>query len=354
MMWALLVLGCGGKAGDSDPAGAGGTGGGATVTPGGGEVPEGVECGPEKVDAWVLGTRLREPLESMAAAGIGGVVYVVGGWTEQGPTDVATRGDFDAEGKLAWGPTTVYPTALERPGSIAVAGRMYVVGGDDGMDNLDAVWSSAPDAAGDLAPWREETPLPEPTSTPSLAATTDRIYVVGGYAGGGLGDVTRNVWSAPIGADGALGAWREETPLKKATWGAAVGVSGNGSLVAAGGFQGEDATDAAMAAPIGADGAVGDWANDGLLTDPQAPTALQFGVHLVTVGGVYFNGAASDKGIAADLTDGWPTSLLSLASLPTGRYGHGLVFAGTSLVSVGGLSSPAQMSDDVRVAEFCR
>lgn len=353
-MWRF-ALACGGPD-ETDGGGSGGAGGvaGTTQTPGGGALPDGVVCGPEKVDGWEFGTKLREPVESMGAAGIDGVVYLVGGWTETGPTDVGQRGDFDEEGKIGWGPTTALPAARERLASITVAGRFYVFGGDDGVDNHDTVWSTVPDATGELGAWRDETSLPVATSTAVAAATSDRVYLVGGYAGGGLGEVTRNVWSAPINADGALGAWRAETPLPEATWGAAVGVAGNGTVVAAGGFRGEDATEQVLAAKLQADGVLGEWVDDGLLTDPQAPTGFQFGASLITIGGVYFNGQGSDKGIGADLTDGWPRALLSIASLPTPRYAHAIVFAGTSLVVAGGLSQPDKLSDDVRIAEFCR
>jgi len=53
--------------------------------------------------------------------------------------------------------------------------------------------------------WRTETPLPEPLRFPAAAVVRGRLYVAGGLPG-----PTNKVWSAPIGEDGVLGAWREE------------------------------------------------------------------------------------------------------------------------------------------------
>ncbi len=351
MSLIVWVLACGGgdegsttDAVDTDP--------GVTETPGGGTLPDGVVCAPENVDEWIWGTPIREPLASMAFAGIAGQVYVLGGRTETAVSDFALRGEF-VEGALDWSPTTSLPSPVEEPASVVVEGRLYVIGGDDGTENWDTIWSAVSDELGELSVWREETPLPVPTRSASVISAVGRLYVAGGYAGGGLGDLTDAVWSTPVGADGVVGPWREESALTEPSSGVALGLGAAG-LVAVGGLLGTAITNLAFEAEVGADGVLGKWKEAGLYSDSVASVGLQFGDDLILLGGIAANGQSSNRGSSADLSGGWPLALLAIQPLPAPRSAHAFMFAGDSLVVAGGLNQVGVPFNDVRVGLFCK
>jgi hypothetical protein len=147
-----------------------------------------IECEAESsVHAYDTATGIwspRAPLvsarSSLAAVGVGGKVYAIGGaMTLTGGTNVptATLQVYDPVSDV-W--TTRAPMHLARWAHAAVAyrGRIYVLGGHDGAQHLDEV--EVYDPATDL--WTVRAPLATPRSNLGAAVLGGRILAIGGDA----------------------------------------------------------------------------------------------------------------------------------------------------------------------------
>lgn len=212
--------------------------------------------------AWLAGPDLPEVSFSHASASHNGTLYLVGGQRFRpgfgvGPSDTVYHSKLGADG--APGPW-VGATPLPKPAfflNVAIwGGRLYVTGGWNGAGLLPDVYSAPVQADGSLGAWRAETPLPEGVYT-HAAAAEGTLYVLGGVVSGGS-EVSNEVLRAPIGADGALGAWTQTTPLPRplANLGSAIS---NGRIYVTGGWTGTEASSAVYSAAILPDKSLGEW-----------------------------------------------------------------------------------------------
>jgi hypothetical protein len=84
--------------------------------------------------------------------------------------------------------------------------RIYISGGRSIFIVYDKVWSIGFSNSGELDSWREETPLPDQRSHHSMVAYNNRFYVLGGSHWRNYDNVFTG-FTAPINADGTIGAW---------------------------------------------------------------------------------------------------------------------------------------------------
>jgi N-acetylneuraminic acid mutarotase len=89
----------------------------------------------------------------------------------------------------------------------AVEGKVYVIGGWDGVKHCDDVWQYNPD--GDS--WRVGTAMPTARSHPAVTTIEGRVYVVGGE--GNAGALTVAERYSPAAEDGADAPWSTRAPL---------------------------------------------------------------------------------------------------------------------------------------------
>jgi N-acetylneuraminic acid mutarotase len=167
-------------------------------------------------DTWSLGPPLPLPLHHTIAAAVDGVLYVVGGEFE--PSGVARQGVFQdrvwaydprrevdaADPAAAWMPRATMPTARSGMASDVIDGKLYVVGGRPPRGSDFAVYDPAAD---------EWTVLPElPTQRNHLAAAAidGKLYVAGGRFGGGVGS---EMTAALEVYDPATNTWTVKAPL---------------------------------------------------------------------------------------------------------------------------------------------
>jgi hypothetical protein len=179
--------------------------------------------------------------------------------TGTAPASVAPAPTAD----VAWQPRTAAPLALTEVAAAALGGRIWVVGGlDVGGRATDAVLVYDPvrDA------WSTGPSLPEPVHHAALVTRDGALYLLGGYVNDALSVPTAAVRRLDPGAAG----WTDDVPLPEArAAGAAVGEPGRlvyGGGVGPGGVSGgiwerrdgEWATLGAFAAPREHLGAAGD------------------------------------------------------------------------------------------------
>ena len=95
-------------------------------------------------------------------------------------------------------------------GMAVAGGRIYVAGGK--TDNVPGalVWSAPLAADGSMGDWRAEAPLPTQRTWHLLFADGDLLVVAGGAVDARFFSTgTDWIWTARLGAGGAVGAWTE-------------------------------------------------------------------------------------------------------------------------------------------------
>jgi hypothetical protein len=142
-------------------------------------------CAPVPCDSWVKGPDLPTPRIQAAAAIIGSRIYLVGGLGLRGQLDEVLVADLDASGFASgWRTTTAMPHVVDLASAAVVAGRLYVLGGDES----DVVLIGQVDqATGDIVGWTEnaDAALLGSRASIGVAASDNRLFVCGGIGPAG-------------------------------------------------------------------------------------------------------------------------------------------------------------------------
>jgi hypothetical protein len=133
-------------------------------------------------------------------------IYVLGGYTGGGAIDTIQRASFDANGNLisTWSNVGTLPVAMYGMGYVAAKGRIYLIGGADGIYALSSVYSAPINSDGTLGVFRTETPLPGVRQSPVCFVIKNKLYAVGGWTGGAS---TSTIYRTTINNDGVLSDW---------------------------------------------------------------------------------------------------------------------------------------------------
>jgi N-acetylneuraminic acid mutarotase len=120
------------------------------------------------------------PRTEVTAAAVDGLVYVAGGFVEDGST--TDRVEVYDTGSDSWSSGPPLPLAVNHAMSAALDGTVYVFGGyrsglSDPSDRAFALRDGA---------WVEVQRMPEPRAAGGAAPASGRIYVAGGIGPGGL------------------------------------------------------------------------------------------------------------------------------------------------------------------------
>lgn len=136
-----------------------------------------VEVYDPQADAWTTRRSKPTPVSFVQAVEIGGKIYVPGGiGIERQPKDVLEVYDPASD---TWETRASLPVPLAAYGLAASDGQLYLFGGRNGQQYLDSVYRYDP--AADL--WEPLGPMEQARGFLSAATLGDRIYVVGGYDG---------------------------------------------------------------------------------------------------------------------------------------------------------------------------
>lgn len=191
------------------------------------------------VGPWADGPPLPATRSAFGMLAYGGFLYVVGGLdTPTSLTDSVLFSRINDDGTLAgWTSTTRLPAAWGGMGLAAQGNSLYVVCGSTGGSATNRVLRATILADGSLGAWSDTSPLTGAAREYNAAfAMKGRVYVIGGE---NAGQPIREASSAPVQADGSLGAWAAEPPLLAARWSPAA-TAWNGCLYAFGGYGGGD------------------------------------------------------------------------------------------------------------------
>ena len=162
-------------------------------------------------DRWRFVAPLPEPLHHPAAAIVGDIVYVIGGYRTLNfdPTSVVYRYDPRID---VWSRVASLPSPRGAAAAASIDGRIYVAGGNPGGDALTSY-----DPLTDR--WTILTPMPTAREHLAAAAVGGRLYVAGGRT-------SRNIDALEM-YDSITDRWTSLSPLPTARSGIAAAAIGN-------------------------------------------------------------------------------------------------------------------------------
>jgi hypothetical protein len=176
------------------------------------------------IGAWKAGPDLPEPAGAPSVVVLNDFLYVIGGYSSTGPGTTSTGkvyfSSFKRDGSLTgWKTTTsltgarFFATAAAGPSTIYLLGGTYKNEGDhgpfqDGPKTCEPhrVLLTHQNRDGTLTPWVAGTPYANPSLAPGAAVVGNHLVLVQS-SGARQMQGSSDVLSAPIAADGSIGAW---------------------------------------------------------------------------------------------------------------------------------------------------
>lgn len=186
--------------------------------------PQAVSRETAEASRWRAGAQMPLPIGRFAQAATDGMIYVVGGLTEEGwsaSTDV-----YDPE-EDRWSRGAAKPTGVANVGAAAAGGLIYVPGGLDAagaVRDILEVYDPATDT------WEARAPMPAPRCSYAIAPVEGGFLVLGGWDGE---EYVATVWRYDAAADD----W-EELPPMGIPRGHAAAATWDGRVYLIGGYDG--------------------------------------------------------------------------------------------------------------------
>jgi len=184
-----------------------------------------------------------------------------------------------------WADTTPIPQSLSETSSVTYNGHAFVIGGNNGISDVDTVYSAPLNPNGTVGTWVTTTPLPQNLSNSTSVVYNGYVYVIGGYLD--------TVYSAPLNLDGTIGAWTTSVTTLPKTIGQATSITYNGYIYVMGGYDINTGTtqDTVYSASI-SDGVVDTWA----ASPNSLPQELRFASAITYNDYAYVIGGESNSG----------------------------------------------------------
>ena len=227
----------------------------------------------------------------------------------------------------------------------ATADTLYVMGGHhfkDGLQPSVAVYYSRIGADGAPGAWQAASSLPAPVFLHSAAVWKGRLYVTGGWA---PGELSNQVYSAAIQADGSLGAWTALASLPEAVYTHTTVVDGTLYVLGGAVNGGSEMSDAVYYSSIREDGTLEPW---GVTTSLPAPlsnhAAAVHGERIYVLGGWGDSGPIPAVHSAPILSDKSLGSWGVESSLPVPIYMHSAAVGDDVLYVSGGSDGASSQS----------
>ncbi|HWE28631.1 MAG TPA: hypothetical protein VHB97_11545, partial [Polyangia bacterium] len=295
---------------------------------------------------------LTTPRSAHTSVHLGNFIYVIGGVDRTGTTLASVeRSTVAADDTIStFAPVT--GLALNKPRSqqmsVVIGNYLYEIGGFSG-GALDDIERALINPDGTLSPFAavDNVTLTTPRSSASVVVLGDRLYVIGGASGAPVNSIE----SAPIGADGSLGAFTVVDGVTLTTARSAFGAVVIGDSVYV--IGGLDATAASLTSVERASftgDSLGSFAvdDDLALFDPLGNAQFTIvGDHLYLIGGLW-DGSWDSTTESASLDDSGALSNFTIVdgvTLTTPRGGHTSFVAGNHFYVIGGTSGVDALGD---------
>ena len=181
--------------------------------------------GPPAGAGWEQVASMSQRRSYIASTQVGDEIYAAGGMVGDSGRPLATFSRYDARADR-WQNLPALPVATRAAAAAAVDGVVYVIGGTTNEGNTAAVW------AWDGESWSPRAPLPSPRFNHAAVALDGEIYVLGGFR---EGVELREV----LVYDPQANRWRSSAPLPRPNHAFGV-VAFRGELWTIGGRRGEE------------------------------------------------------------------------------------------------------------------
>jgi DNA-binding CsgD family transcriptional regulator/N-acetylneuraminic acid mutarotase len=160
--------------------------GGLLYVPGGrlddGQPTDILEVYDPRRDSWEQRASLPKPVSAYALVPFEGKIYLFGGWN--GESYIADVLEYDPDGD-AWHERSRMPTARGHAGAAMAGGKIYIIGGFDGEKALRVNEEYLPeDDTQSGSPWRERAPLSAGRYAMGVASVAEIVHVFGGSGEG--------------------------------------------------------------------------------------------------------------------------------------------------------------------------
>ena len=138
---------------------------------------------------------------------LGGSIYVIGGFNAT--FTKVYRADLNSSGFITtWSESGDIPGILGLSQLVNTGKRLYLLGGStDDADTVSTVYTAPINADSTIGTWTEGPSLPTPLKGSQSVTIRNRVYLLGGHDGTNYRDT---IWSAPINEDGTIGTWIED------------------------------------------------------------------------------------------------------------------------------------------------
>lgn len=238
-------------------------------------------AGVQDLGRWKPVARAPRAMSTKAVAVQDGVLYLISGSDQRGPSTAVERFDLATR---RWSPGVPLPVAVACTDAVALGGRIYTAGGCVNADPkapTAAAYAFVPSARS----WSALQPLPEPVYDATAAAVDGRFVVIGGIVNGA---VSRRVHAY----DPETGAWSRLADLPGPRSHAAGGMLGK-NFVLAGGCAG--APGSAPCSTVASETFVYDPAADKWTMGPRLPVPMHtHGAVVDPLGRLFVAGGGSD------------------------------------------------------------
>ena len=294
----------------------------------------------------LAGAALPRRMQDHATAVLDGRLFVTGGHRYgnfdqyDGVYRAAVVSDMSLGGWKELSQTPL-PQPLSAHSAALSGSDLFVTGGIGANGVQPSVYRAAAPATGQIGPWTEVAPLPEPVYEHVTIAVGDRLLNVGGRSGSVDQDT---VYEAVVHADGSLGVWQPHPCALPVALSSHAAVLAHGDIYLSGGRQGFSERDQVYRLAGDDDGTQGCWQVVTALPEPLAEHAMAATEDVLFVsGGVTGGGGDSRDTVysAAIEPDGSLSEWTELIDtpLPTFLRSHAMVAANGFLYVVGGFDA---------------
>lgn len=187
-------------------------------------------------------------------------IYLFGGWTLNGPTINVYANTINQDGTIGtvWSIISTLPGALSHTSAILTKNRIYLLGGvTTGSVYVSTVYTTTINLDGSLATWTTDSnSLITPFAAAKTIMTRNRVYLLGGNTTGSVSSA--NIYTAPINADGTLGAWAGAGYLPIGTASFGIFVTKNTAYIIGNAVNGVSQS-TVLTSTINADGTLSSW-----------------------------------------------------------------------------------------------
>lgn len=230
-------------------------------------------------------------------------------WRQQYSINEAQNADIGI-----WMTGTSLPIAICSSQAIVTKNRVYLIGGFIGGGTAQStVYTALINSDGSLTNWVAGTALPGVLGYSVSTIIKNRIYLFGGTTDGNNSVTT--VYTTTINADGTLGTWTTGTVLPSPVSNAYLIVT-HSRVYICGGNNGVGLLSTVYYATISSDGTLGSW-----VTGTALPQAIYAGTAIVTKDRVYLVGG---KNAAGNLVTTYTTTINADGSIGTWTTGTSL------------------------------